>query len=87
MNGSRNPFSFQIVSVRSQNFANTANKTGRRVKQLQHVSDGQDLRRFCQVFVKALRPFQLKVEYSRRDARNETRNSISIRTRISALET
>ena len=37
------PFSFQIVSVRSQNFAYTANKTDQRVKQLQHVSDSQDL--------------------------------------------
>ena len=53
-----NPFSFQIVSVRSPNFANTANKTDKRVKQLRHVSDSQDLGRFCQVFV----PFQLKVE-------------------------
>ncbi len=33
-----NPSSFQIVSVRSQNLAN---KTGNRVKQLQHVSNSQ----------------------------------------------
>ena len=57
-----NPFSFQIVTVRSQDFANTANKTDKRVKQLQHVSDSQDLGRFCQVFVNAFRPFQLRVE-------------------------
>ena len=57
-----NPFSFPIVTVRSQDFANTANKTDKRVKQLQHVSDSQDLGRFCQVFVSAFRPFQLRVE-------------------------
>ena len=54
MNGSKTfPFCFRlsdIVSVRSQNFANTANKTDQRVKQLQHVSDSQDFGRFCQVF-------------------------------------
>ena len=66
MNGSKTfPFRFRlsdIVSVRSQNIANTANETDQRVKQLQHVSDSQDFGRFCQVFVKSFRHFQLKVE-------------------------
>ena len=61
MNGSGKSL-FVSDCLRSQTFANTANKTDKRVKQLQHVSDSQDLGRFCQVFVNASRPFQLKVE-------------------------